>query len=75
MARALGPRKYRPLTEYLAALSVYEVTLTLAEIEQLLGTPLPVSAQLAHVWSDHRRGLFGVRLRCHQSGNTSHPMK
>ena len=39
-----GPRKYDPLTAYLADLPTDEATLTFAEIEQLVGAPLPPSA-------------------------------
>ena len=43
MARS-GPRKYEPLAAYLAALTIDEVTLTLVEIEAIIGAPLPRSA-------------------------------
>ena len=61
MPRQIGPRKYAPLTAYLAARPVDEVTLTLAEIEQIIGAPLPVSARQPNYWVNSRRGLFGVR--------------
>ena len=39
-----GLRKYDPLATYLAGLTVEEVTLTLGEIEAILGAALPPSA-------------------------------
>ena len=50
------PPKYQPLTDYLAALAVDEVRLTLAEIEQIIGAPLPVGAWEPTFWSNHPRG-------------------
>jgi hypothetical protein len=61
MARHIGPYKYEPLTRYLAALTVDEVTLPLGEIEQIIAAPLPVSARLPTFWANGRRGLYGVR--------------
>jgi hypothetical protein len=61
MARHIGPRKYVPLTAYLAARPVDEVTLTLAEVEQIIGAPLPVSARQRNYWTNSRQGLFRVR--------------
>jgi hypothetical protein len=49
MAR-YGPRKYDPLTRYLAALTVDEVVLTFPEIEQIVGAPLPRSAYQLSFW-------------------------
>ena len=46
-----GPRKYDPLTAYLADLPANEVTLTFAELEQLVGAPLPVSAWQSFYWT------------------------
>jgi hypothetical protein len=45
-----GPRKYDPLTAYLAGLAADEVTLTFAELEVLLGAALPPSARTGHFW-------------------------
>ncbi len=45
-----GPRKYDPLAVYLAGLSEDRVTLTLAEIEQILGQALPRTAGTRHWW-------------------------
>jgi len=39
-------RKYQPLADYLAAHPADEVTLTFAQIEAILGAPLPSSAYL-----------------------------
>ena len=46
-------RKYPPLNRYLEALSLDQqsVTLTFAELEQLLGWSLPPSALLAFYWT------------------------
>jgi hypothetical protein len=49
--RYIGPRKYEPLTRYLAALDTDEVTLTFAAIEQLVGAPLPPSAWRSSYWT------------------------
>jgi hypothetical protein len=61
MPRYPGPRKDVPLTAYLAALSVDEVTLTLGEVEQIIGTSLPASARQASFWGNRRRGLSDDR--------------
>jgi hypothetical protein len=55
MPGSIGPRKYAPLTAYLAARPVDEVTL--AEIEQIIGAPLPKSASQASFWTNRRKGL------------------
>jgi hypothetical protein len=54
-----GPRKYEPPTAYLVALTVDEMTLTLAEIEQIIGAPLPKSAWVTSVWVNSGRGRVG----------------
>jgi hypothetical protein len=46
-----GPPKYQPLTDYLAALIAAEVTLTFAEIEAIVGAPLPPTARQSSFWS------------------------
>ena len=46
-----GPRKYDPLTAYLAALPADEVTLTFAEIEAIVGAALPASARQSSYWT------------------------
>ncbi len=46
------PQKYQPLTAYLADLPTDRVTLTLAAIEQIIGAPLPRSAQARHWWAN-----------------------
>ena len=51
MPRHLGPRKYVPLTRYLAALAVDAVTLTFSEIEAIIGAPLPPSARRSTFWT------------------------
>ncbi len=45
------PPKYVPLADYLAAQSGDRVTLTLAEIEQILGAPLPPGARRRLWWT------------------------
>ena len=47
------PSKYQPLGDYLAALpaKATTVTLTLSQIEALLGSPLPASAWLPSWWA------------------------
>ena len=43
-------RKYAPLTEYLSKISSNELTLTLSEIEKIIGDKLPPSAYKHTVW-------------------------
>ena len=52
-----GPRKYDPLTAYLAALAADEVTLTFAEIEAIIGTALPPSARTSRFWTNVTAGV------------------
>jgi hypothetical protein len=52
MPRRSGPRKYDPLTAYLAGLAVDQVTLPLAEVERIIGAPLPRSAAKAGFWGN-----------------------
>ena len=52
MPRRVGPRKYDPLTRYLADLAADEVTLTFAEIEAIIGAPLPPSARTSNWWEN-----------------------
>ena len=52
MPKRYQPRKYDPLTRYLAALTTDEVTLTFGEIEAILGAPLPRSARLREWWAN-----------------------
>ena len=47
-----GPLKYQPLTDYLAALTADEATLTFAEIEAIIGTALPSSAWTSRFWAN-----------------------
>ena len=56
-----GPRKYDPLTRYLADLTADEVTLTFAEIEAIVGVPLPPSARNPNFWSNAPSGIFRDR--------------
>ena len=42
--------KYHPLAQYLAAHNDHEVTLSFAEVEALLGAPLPPSARKRSWW-------------------------
>jgi hypothetical protein len=51
MPRWPGPSTYDPLTRYLAGLAADEVMLTFAEIEQLVGAPLPRSAWRSGYWT------------------------
>ena len=61
MPRRVGPPKYQPLTAYLAALVAGEVTLTLGEIERIVGAPLPPSARTPNFWTNGRSGIFRDR--------------
>src|SRR5437899_2057597 len=49
----MPPRKYLALNRYLETLSPdhHSVALTFAELETLLGSPLPASKVLPHYWS------------------------
>ena len=49
-----GPRTYQPLAAYLAALpsETTRVTLTFAEIEAILGEPLPAGASIVSWWTN-----------------------
>jgi hypothetical protein len=51
-----GPRKYEPLGAYLAGQPVGSgaVTLTLAEVERLVGSPLPAAVWTRGFWSNGR---------------------
>lgn len=51
------PGKYEPLELYLSALplKMREVTLSFAEIERILGTPLPESAVVHRPWWENQR--------------------
>jgi hypothetical protein len=61
MSPRLGPRKYDPLVAYLAGLAVDEVTLTLPEIEQMIGQPLPAGASHPSFWTNRSPRLFGAQ--------------
>jgi DNA-binding transcriptional regulator YiaG len=50
-----GESKYQPLLEYLQRSDQREVTLTLAEIEALMGQPLPDSARTRKAWWSNRK--------------------
>ena len=50
--------KYQPLFDYLRQAPSDEVKLTLAEIESLLGKPLPPSAKTRRDWWGNRRGAL-----------------
>ncbi len=55
MAQRPAPRrgpKYAPLAAYLAAYPGDHVRLTFAQIEMLLGAPLPASAWLRQFWTN-----------------------
>ncbi len=60
MSRHLGPRKYAPLAAYLAEHTEDQVTLTLAEVEQIIGAALPSSAS-ARGWWSNSAGLHHAR--------------
>ncbi len=51
MPRWAGLSKYDPLTRYLAGLAEDEATLTFAEIEAIVGAPLPPSAWQVSYWT------------------------
>jgi hypothetical protein len=55
------PSKYAPLTHYLAALPADAVRLTLAEIEAIIGVPLPSWEQQATFWGNSPHGTFAGR--------------
>jgi hypothetical protein len=57
MSPRVGPRKYDPLVAYLAGLAVNEVTLTLPEIERIVGALLPPSAYQPSYWTRSPRSL------------------
>ncbi|MGD9890702.1 MAG: hypothetical protein AB7R89_11570 [Dehalococcoidia bacterium] len=61
MAAMHGPRKYVRLTDYLATLTEDAVTLTLSEIEQIIGAPLPASARATSFWTNSPTGVLTVR--------------
>jgi hypothetical protein len=54
------PSPYQPLTDFLAAQppETVSITLTLPEVEVLVGTPLPVSAWARTWWSNARQGRW-----------------
>lgn len=47
--------KYQPLQDYLRRQGQIEITLTIAEIEALLGAQLPASARTQRAWWSNRR--------------------
>lgn len=53
MARWTTPRKYDPLGGYLEHQRTDRVTLTLTEIETILGTSLPALATWSPFWSNY----------------------
>jgi hypothetical protein len=61
MHRHFGPYKYQRLTDYLAALPAAAVTLTLAEIEAIVGFALPPTARDRRFWTNSPRGAFDRR--------------
>ena len=48
-------RKYQPLADYLAALDRDEVTLTFAQMECILGVPMPAAAHTRQFWINNLR--------------------
>jgi hypothetical protein len=59
--RSFGPHKYQRLTDYLASLPAAQVTLTLAEVEAILGFALPPVAHDHSFWTNSTRGTFDMR--------------
>jgi hypothetical protein len=55
------PRKYAPLAAYLAALDGDRITLTLSEIERIIGQALPRSAW-THGWWANTAGFVHARV-------------
>jgi hypothetical protein len=46
----MSPSKYQPLADWLAAYAGDSVTLTFAEVADILGQPLPVTARIMPEW-------------------------
>ncbi len=57
-----GSSKYQPLFDYLRQCDRQEVTLTFAEIERIVGQPLPSSARSRKAWWSNRK-QGGVQAR------------
>ena len=55
------PSKYDALARYLAAQSADRVTLTLAEIEAIIGQPLPAGARQRRWWGVPHASPFMLR--------------
>ncbi len=57
------PSPYQRLADYLAAQppETVELTLTIAEVEAMVGAPLPVSAWSGRWWSNKPYGRWEVR--------------
>ena len=57
-----GPSKYEPLRAYLASLppDITELTLALAEIEAIIGAPLPAGARAHDFWANHRDAFWSA---------------
>lgn len=53
MPRQHVPRKYDPLSDYLAQASGERVTLTLDEIEAIIGASLPPTASSSQFWGNY----------------------
>ncbi len=62
-----APRKYQPLHDYLTAHPGDRVTLTLAEIEAIIGAALPAGAR-QRTWWQITQGPTGVRSTVHAAG-------
>ncbi len=65
------PRKYLPLNRYLENVpeDQQSISITFAQLEEILGSPLPPSAWLAHYWAgssvaryNWERSGFSARL-------------
>ncbi len=52
MAEHVAPSGYEPLTDYLASHNEQEVSLSVAELERILGRRLPRSAYIRTWWSN-----------------------
>ena len=62
------PGKYQPLADWLAAQPDTEVLLTFAQVEQILGTPLPASARAGTAWWTHGAPSFPQVEAWHRVG-------
>jgi hypothetical protein len=59
----MSPSKYQPLADWLAAYTGDSVTLTLAQVEAILGQPLPVLARIERAWWASTRNRYVLTWR------------